>query len=336
MGFLPNIRKKIKGAVNKVTTAKNNALNMPVITKVKAKTIGAVKSKISNAAQSKGFIVLAPYKQVMRAILKKRGHQTSNNASIKDITLLFYDAVIRGIKNFNYNHYSEYGRQHIDASSAIATGGSIGIAAATGGVIPPAATKGIIEAILNWFKNIGNKKAQGQPLQEEEKMAAEADQKIEEKGIAVGVDSPNFLVKLMRALFGTKKENFRRRIDARNKRPAMAKNMPKNSVVNTPSNLPTRPMVNATELGMAMTTQNAVQNYVLGHSGMSANSLVNITPNMGELKRKPNTYYKGKGYTDHKGVLIGKYDEVQHLVKLKPNTFYKGKGYTDHKGRLIK
>jgi len=302
MGFLPNLRKKVKKAVNKVTTVKNKVLTSPIVSKVKSKTVGAVKNKLINAAQSKGFIVLAPYKQVMRAILKKRGHATSNSASIKNITLLFYDAVILGRKNFNYSHYSGARVQHVEATDVLASGGSIALSAASGGVIPPAATKKIIEAILNWFKNIGKKKSEGQALTQEETMAEVADKEIEEKGEVVGVDRPNFFVRLMRSIFGSKKENFRRRIDARNRK-TMVSNLPKNSTVTIPKNIPTNLPVNATELGYAITKANTMQSF----GTMSANSLVNITPNIGNtslVKKKPNTYYKGKGWTDHKGRLI--------------------------------
>lgn len=273
MGFVPFLKK----TADKVTTAKNKRLQktkarvkkatskVKVVTK---KIKGGVKQRLSNIAKSKGFIVLAPYKQVMRAILKKRGHAVSNSASIQVVATMFNDVVIKGKAHFDYNYYNKL--QHVSEveSGLAAKGLSYGLQVATGGTVSSTATVGIIQNILNWFKNIGNKKAQGQALSEEETLAAEEDEKIEAKGEIATTEDKNFFERLFDALFPKRNtQHLRRRIDARNK-PVIKSNIKASSKVTAPVSTAKLPIVNSTEAvysQLASAKVGAMQN-VLGRT----------------------------------------------------------------------
>ena len=248
--------KKIKAATKKVTSA------------VK----GKVKNKIANLAESKGYVVLTPYKPIMRLILKKRGHEVSRNASIKVVANLFNDVVIQGKNNFDYAHYANMQHVYVEATVEAAK-----------------LATSVIKQILAWFKTISDKKKLGQQLTEEERIAEEADKKVEEKGEAVTDvknedENENWFTRLINSIFGrkkSKKENFRRRISARNASApsVMRGNMPHNSIV-TAQTLAVRPLTNATELGYALATKKiGLQNLSRKGNVMSANDILNISPN---------------------------------------------------------
>jgi hypothetical protein len=288
------LKGKLKGAVNKITTAKNKAIqevkNKPVVKRV----VGNVKQKLANLASSKGFIVLAPYKQVMRAILKKRGHPISNSASIQQVATLFYDAVIKGKTNFNYSHYQS-GLKHLseNATNLAVSGVGVGVTAATGGVIPPGVTAGIIKAILEWFKKIKDKKDQGATLAPEEKIANDADEVIEAKGEIVTTTEKSWLQRFLDSIFGgPKKESFRRRIDSRNKASVNQANKPSN-IVKAPTVTYTRPLVSATEIAYSNVLKpNVMQNLAGRGTVRSANDIVG---NPTQSKLTPNSWFQDKG-----------------------------------------
>lgn len=274
MGFLPNIRKKVNKAKSKAKTRVQKAAEKTKAVTQKLK--GNVKQRMENAVKSKGFVVLTPYKPMMIKILRKRGHNITNSSSIAAVSKLFYDAVIKGKSHFDYASYNR--TEHLAATAIIA-----GVSAATP----------IVLGILAWIKDIKLKKAQGQQLTEEQTIAANEDEKIEAAGDKISVDEESedgFFTRLFRALFGGKKkrkENFRRRIDSRNVKPAKKIVTAKTPYVNQP--------LNATELTMSSLAAKGgigmnYQNFRQGVVG-SANDVVNITPNLTQGKLKPNSWW---------------------------------------------
>lgn len=319
MGTLPRAFFRVRKSIDKITTKKNNAIQTKVVPRVNA-IKGAVKNKLSNAASSKGYIVLAPYKAVMIRVLKKRGHLVSSSASIKAVANMFRDSVILGKKNFDYGFYNKmnYERQHVDAETAIAVGSALA----------PSANS-VIESILNFISGLGKKKEQGQSLTEDETMLVNEDEKIESKGAdVVKVGGGNWFTRLLNSIFGHK-ENFRRRIDSRN-----APQKTQQRIITT------QPIVNATELAYSNVLKSRPQSY-MPMGVISANDLVNNTPNMvnnfaaaehlDRINRgvsvkaqsisvnalTPNTWFRDKSGNWHWVNARGKlasYDEIQNYI----------------------
>ena len=354
MGFLP------KRLIQNVTTRKNNAIQRAKSSKLSTKISNAnikikasAKLKMKNAIQSKGFLVLLPYKPVMIRVLKKRGHPVSNNASIKTISILFYDAIILGRKNFDYGFYNKINNEPNYQNI-------IGAAVAIGSAAAPSVQL-IVQSILDMISGIGKKKDSGQALTEDEKMLNDADEKIEadeKQGKTNSGDSKNWFQKLIDSIFGNNdKENFRRRIDSRN---TPVKVMTKTK----PVVITQRPFANATETALVTLANapsaNSLQSY--RRAGVaSANDIYNV--NKVVSRYKPNIFVPtkdGKGfYTDGMGKKIGNYDEnfargvyqqaalnagvynsnnTPTLSRYKPHTYYVKNGvgfFTDGQGKRI-
>lgn len=183
------------------------------------------KTPLKNAIDSKGFLVLLPYKPLMLKILAKKGFRVPASTSIKKVSLLFYSVVVRGNRNFEFKHLNRMSNYHhleegIDSESAkmIAQ-------------VASASAPSIIQGIIEWIKNVLAKKNRGEQLNENENIVIDEQEKVEKgevEEIGVKKKKKGLLVRLWQSIFGGGEEDFRRRIDSRNVKP---KTVSKKSVV---------------------------------------------------------------------------------------------------------
>ena len=104
--------------------------------------IGKGVKNIAKKAKNIPFAPLIPFKIAMRAILKSKGVETSDD--ITEISQKFYNVVIRKKANYeiyNYEHLS------------------------------PAVVSAIIAAVIDYFKSLKKKKERGEKLTEAEEKA---------------------------------------------------------------------------------------------------------------------------------------------------------------------
>lgn len=273
-----------------------------------------------------GTILLAPYKALMVSMLKKRGQPVTMKTNLDKVAILFYKVVVLGRQNFkNYDSWQHLqdeallvddktGKPVLSPSEVNAltqvggTAGGMAITAGTQGAVPPqvgeAATKltiALTKKILQWIKEKLNKKKKGEQLTEEDKEIdnapipeAPTETKKKKKG--------NWFTRLIHAIFGGANnedfENFRRRIDARN-RPLSTPLPPptptvggprtvSSTILPTPSSL-SQPVLsnytcNATELQADLMSKGLNFNGIYTNPVQSANDYLNITQNLGRKK----------------------------------------------------
>lgn len=280
---------KIKKKAEKLKEKGKNVIKKgsDKIKKLSDKVGDFVPDKIKEKAKKIGYKALLVYKPVMVAILKKRQHPVTMKTPIETVSKLFYDVVIMGKRTYNYLQYF---------ATYVPTGVEIAAAAK------------IVSAIIDYFKRIKEKKNRGEKLTEDETMINEAVDNAENaKEVKEG-----FFKRILKALFPRSFnysvnpvinqnrpivtqlafQNFgRRRIDNRmgKKNSIILKDMPfNNTVIAEPSGVYNP--VNATEIFFA--NKSLGKQYPV--NGLSAKETVDITPNVGNYRYKPNSWYQDK------------------------------------------
>lgn len=311
MGFLPlsnmqNFKIKINKPKIKINKPKINLpklnivkpslpkVNLPkvVLPKIDLQ-INAVE-KLKTALNSKGALVLLPYKSLMVNLLKKKGLPVSKSTKIEEVAILFYKSVILGRQNFkNLQHLSDVeldsiSSKHADVFGSVTEGVTKGMIKKDQMTAKQKKFNDIFLAILKWIKNALDKKKKGQQLSEDEKEVENSPMPEIEKTPEKKKKKGNWFTRLIQSIFGGGNdnedfENFRRRISARNR---------ELNVLSSPSIVTPRTVgatlsnytCNATELQADLMSKGLNFNGMYVNPVQSANDYLNLTRNLGTKK----------------------------------------------------
>lgn len=172
-------KKKISDYLNAFTTAKNNAIQKvkKTASNVVSNTGSSIKSGLTNAKDkvsninlnlSLGFNALLPFKSTMLRALKRKGVAgLKDTDSIKKIALMFFNVIVSGKSSLDYAFFEQF--NHAEEDGNYTDTGSELITEA-GESIPYLA---IITSIMNYIKNIFQKKDNGSTLNPDEAAIAE-------------------------------------------------------------------------------------------------------------------------------------------------------------------
>lgn len=172
MGFFKNLGKKIGGAVNKGTQSAQDKIKN--IQNNINKQIAKVKLGVNDAP----FRVLLPFHFAMKNALTRKGIAT--NGTLKDVSIKFYRYVVIPSKGKNfYSNVLNGGKMMLneedafelyDENRTFEMNGEYTEEGSEAESYEKAAkeTKGIIQKIIEWFKERKAKKNQGQALTNDE------------------------------------------------------------------------------------------------------------------------------------------------------------------------
>ncbi len=135
-----------------------------------------VKDKAKHLGQDAPFAVLLPFKKIMKNKLDK--NNISHDNSLKDIAIQF----AKHVHEFSHFECLEIDALHADATSAgIVAGGlaNAGASVATGNYT--GAVKAIIQAIVNFFKHLKEKKTSGEKLTKDETQMLDQAEKVSDE-----------------------------------------------------------------------------------------------------------------------------------------------------------
>lgn len=126
------------------------------------------------AAGDIGFNALLPFRGVMVAALNKQGVPVAPKDRISKVALLFHDKVIRKKSHLDYTKYD-----HVDEA------GNTDEAAAGLNKSMPVSPTDIVKIVLDFIKNLKNKKSKGEKLTPEEEQILSASENVSAKIDAV-------------------------------------------------------------------------------------------------------------------------------------------------------
>lgn len=284
---------KVKNTVNAAGVSIQNGAELAG-TKVQTAVDNAsqgLKNKISNAASSGSFAVLAPYKPLMILALKSKGHSVSNSDSIKDISLLFYQSVIQNRQSFDFR------KQHLDPTDT----SSLLVNPVDGSKNPvsPSQVKTIILQVVSYIKNVIDKKTAGQSLTPTEQVVYNQDQAASANyGVQVAKKKSglfgliNGLQSFIANIFNSNKQSYqqehlRRRITDRSK----TNNSALGGTVVTATGVTIPTQLNDTETAYAVKAMNS--------QNLATKGVITSANDLNQNQRKPNSWFQDRWGTWH-------------------------------------
>lgn len=348
-----NIQQTGQAALNNVQQTTSNVVHAAGVSVSNALhgVAATVVNKLDGIKTNIGFVVLGVYKPMMAQILRNKGMSVPSNASTAVVATMFYNVIILKRSSYDYKRPLQNltDQENAMLTSTAAGAGGLAVAAASDGAIPPGVATAIIKKIIEFFKNIKKKKDAGQTLTPEEQIIdnnldatvnvpipVTPDGSLSATGGTVyNTSGEGWFMRLIHSIFGYphtsvssyNKQNFRRRIEARQKHPVTV--VPNNTgqLVTAGSDY-VNPVVNDTE-GALLGAINAdgygggfTKNIPTKGVIASAGDMVNYA----KQNYQPNSWYKDKHGNWHWANSSGK------LVSFDKQNYQKNSWYKDKRG----
>ena len=125
-----------------------------------------VSGVVSNVTQGVSISLLAPFRYLMTKSLAKKGYIVKSLDSLSKVAVLFNDLVIMNKQHYDLRNYERYNLEHADAPAK--EGIDPEVIKAIVSAFPPDQLAKLAKNVLDYIKNLINKKRNGEQLTPDE------------------------------------------------------------------------------------------------------------------------------------------------------------------------